>query len=59
MKNVLLVITRNDGSETAVKWNQIKKIGEIILLGEGQSGNSDLMQSLSKCSSFLSLITLI
>jgi len=50
-QNVVLIITRNDASEIRVKWNQIKKIGEIILLGEGESGNSDLMQSISKCSS--------
>jgi len=50
-QNVVLIITRNDASEISVKWNQIKKIGEIILLGEGQSGNLDSMQSLSKCSS--------
>ena len=50
-QNVVLIITRNDASEISVKWNQIKKIGEIILLGEGQSGSSSSMQSISKCSS--------
>jgi len=50
-QNVVLIITRNDASEISVKWNQIKKIGEIILLGEGQSDNSNAMQSSSKCSS--------
>ena len=33
---VVLIITKNDGSEASVKWNEIKKIGEIIILGEGQ-----------------------
>ncbi len=50
-QNVVLIITRNDASEISVKWNQIKKIGEIILLGEGQSENSNSIESISKCSS--------
>ncbi len=50
-QNVVLIITRNDASEISVKWSQIKKVGEIILLGEGQSANTNSMQSISKCSS--------
>ncbi len=50
-QNVVLIITKNDGSDTSVKWNQIKKIGEVILLGEGQSGITGITQSTSKCSS--------
>ena len=50
-QNVVLIIIRNDATEISVKWNQIKKVGEIILLGEGQSGDSNSMQSISKCSS--------
>lgn len=34
-QNVVLVITKTDESETAIKWSEIKKIGEIILLGKG------------------------
>jgi len=49
-QNVLLVITKNDGSETAVKWNQIKKIGEIIILGEGGTV-AEISQADSKCPS--------
>ena len=49
-QNVLLVITKNDGSETAVKWNQIKKIGEIIILGEGGTV-AGISQAESKCPS--------
>jgi len=49
-QNVLLVITKNDGSETAVKWNQIKKIGEIIILGEGGTV-AGISQADSKCPS--------
>lgn len=50
-QNVVLIITRNDASETSVKWNQIKKIGEIILLGEEQSENANTMPPISKCTS--------
>ena len=50
-QNVVLIITKNDGSEISVKWNQIKKIGEVILLGEGQSGTIAVTESSSKCSS--------
>ncbi len=49
-QNVILIITRNDGSETTVKWNQIKKIGEIILLGEGGAA-AGATQLDSKCPS--------
>ena len=49
-QNVVLIITKNDSSEISVKWNQIKKIGEIILLGEGQDTDSSSSQSSSKCS---------
>jgi sporulation protein YlmC with PRC-barrel domain len=50
-QNVVLIITKNDGGDTSVKWNQIKKIGEVILLGEGQLGTTSIAQSTSKCSS--------
>ena len=49
-QNVILVITRDDGTDTTVKWNQIKKIGEIILLGEGGVAQG-LQQNDSKCPS--------
>lgn len=32
-QSVVLLITRNDGTEAGVPWNKIKKIGEVILLG--------------------------
>ena len=50
-QNVVLIITKNDGNEISVKWNQIKKIGEVILLGESQSGTIGITESTSKCSS--------
>ena len=38
---VVLIVTKNNGSDETVEWNKIKKIGEIILLGdETHSGTS-------------------
>ncbi len=43
---VVLIVTKNNGSDEIIEWSKIKKIGEIILLGDGtQSGTSSL-----KCS---------
>ncbi len=50
-QNVVLVITKNDGSEVNAQWNQIKKIGEIIILGEVQSGTMTSMPPSSQCAS--------
>ncbi len=33
-QSLVLVVTRNDGTEEAVSWDRIKKIGEVILLGD-------------------------
>ena len=44
---VVLIVTNNSGSDETIEWSKIKKIGEIVLLGDGtQSGSSSL-----KCSS--------
>jgi len=37
---VVLIVTKNDGSDLAIKWDEIKKIGEIVLLGKTESGTS-------------------
>ena len=38
---VVLIVTKNNGSDETVEWSKIKKIGEIILLGdETHSGTS-------------------
>ena len=37
---VVLIITKNDGSDQTIDWIKIKKIGEIILLGDGNSESS-------------------
>lgn len=44
--NIVLIITKNDGSNATIKWDEIKKIGEVVLLG-GQITDSDL--KCSKC----------
>ena len=33
VQSMVLVITKNDGTEGSVPWNSIKKIGEVVLLG--------------------------
>ncbi len=37
--SVVLVVTKNDGTDTTIKWDEIRKIGEIVLLG-GQLGTN-------------------
>ena len=41
---IVLVVTKNDGSDSVIKWEEIRKIGEIVLLG------SQVSDSSSKCS---------
>jgi sporulation protein YlmC with PRC-barrel domain len=45
--SVVLVITKNDGTDVTIKWDEIRKIGEIVLLG-GSIGENNL--KCSKCS---------
>ncbi|MHA7733205.1 zinc-ribbon domain-containing protein [Nitrosopumilus sp. S6] len=33
-QSMVLVITQNDGTEGSIPWNNIKKVGEVILLGK-------------------------
>ena len=40
---IVLVVTKNDGSDVIIKWEEIKKIGEIVLLG------SQISDADSKC----------
>ncbi|MGI0008413.1 MAG: hypothetical protein ACRD92_02195 [Nitrosopumilaceae archaeon] len=44
---IVLVVTKNDGSDVVIKWEEIKKIGEIVLLG---SQVSDTSSKCSECS---------
>ena len=41
---IVLVVTKNDGSNVVIRWEEIKKIGEVVLLG------SQVSDSSSKCS---------
>ena len=44
-QSMVLVLTKNDGTEGSIPWNNIKKIGEVILLGNPE----DITQP-GKCS---------
>ena len=34
---VILVVSDNDGNDVSINWNRIKKVGEIILLGDSSA----------------------
>jgi sporulation protein YlmC with PRC-barrel domain len=36
-QSMVLVITKNDNTEGSIQWNSIKKVGEVILLGNPES----------------------
>ncbi len=36
-QSMVLVLTKNDGTEGSIPWNSIKKIGEVILLGNPEA----------------------
>ena len=38
--SVVLVITKNDGTEVTIKWDEIRKVGEIVLLGSSLGENN-------------------
>ena len=38
-QSMVLVLTKNDGTEGSISWNNIKKIGEIILLGNPEAAS--------------------
>jgi sporulation protein YlmC with PRC-barrel domain len=39
--SIILIVTKNDGSDVTIKWDEIRKIGEVVLLG-GQMADSNL-----------------
>jgi sporulation protein YlmC with PRC-barrel domain len=49
---VVLIVTKNNGQDETIEWGRIKKIGEIILLGEEGQSASFSSQGLrcTKCS---------
>ncbi len=48
-QNVILVITNNEGSDVTVPWNNIRKIGEVILLGSSSEMNASQSVNCSSC----------
>ena len=39
--SIVIVVTKNDGTDVTIKWDEIRKIGEIVLLG-GSLGENNL-----------------
>jgi sporulation protein YlmC with PRC-barrel domain len=37
--SIVLVVTKNDGTNVTIKWDEIRKIGEIVLLGSSLENN--------------------
>ena len=38
--HVILVVSDNDGNDISINWNRIKKVGEIILLGDSSTATT-------------------
>jgi sporulation protein YlmC with PRC-barrel domain len=38
--SIVLVVTKNDGTDITIKWDEIRKIGEIVLLGSSLGENN-------------------
>jgi sporulation protein YlmC with PRC-barrel domain len=38
--SIVLVVTKNDGTDVTIKWDDIRKIGEIVLLGSSLGENN-------------------
>ena len=39
---VILVVSDNDGNDVSINWNRIKKVGEIILLGDSSAAPTSI-----------------
>ena len=48
---VILVISDNEGNDVSINWDRIKKVGEIILLGDSQATMSVSAQQGLRCPS--------
>lgn len=48
-QSVVLLITKNDGTEGSIPWNSIRKVGEVILLGNPTAPTQTVQ--IGKCSS--------
>lgn len=49
-QSLVLILTKNDGSERTIPWNKVKNVGEIILLGSAES-QAPPQTSAGKCQS--------
>jgi sporulation protein YlmC with PRC-barrel domain len=49
---VVLIITKNDGQDQVIEWSKIKKIGEIVLLGDEAQATNQASSGIrcAKCS---------
>ena len=48
--HVILVISDNEGNDVSINWERIKKVGEIVLLGDSSTMSVSVQQGL-RCSS--------
>jgi len=48
--SLVLVITTNDGSDKGIPWSQVKKVGQIILLGTPTASSFQATSQTGKCS---------
>ena len=48
-QSMVLVITKNDGTEGSIPWTSIKKVGEVILLGKPEETIADEPGKCSEC----------
>jgi sporulation protein YlmC with PRC-barrel domain len=46
---VVLIVTKNNGSDETIEWGKIKKIGEIILLGDGTQSEASSTLKCTGC----------
>lgn len=49
-QSIVLVISRDDGTQVSVSWNKIKKVGEIVLLGTPETASQIQQNQPGKCS---------
>ncbi len=48
-QSMVLVITKNDGTEGSIPWAAIKKVGEVILLGKPEETAAAQPGKCSEC----------
>jgi len=48
-QSMVLVITKNDGTEASIPWTSIKKVGEVVLLGKPEEAAAAQPGKCSEC----------